>query len=126
MTEKKILVAPSIHAADFGHLADDIQRVIAAGADWLHLDIMDGQFVDNISFGPGLVQLVRGLATLPLDVHLMIKRADHYAPRFIAAGANSVTVHVERDIAAPPEAVFDASDATGHTRVFARAAAARE
>ena len=97
MTVKKILVAPSILAADFGHLADDIQRVIAAGADWLHLDIMDGQFVDNISFGPGLVQLVRDLTTLPLDVHLMIKRADHYAPRFIAAGANSVTVHVERE-----------------------------
>jgi ribulose-phosphate 3-epimerase len=97
MTSRAILIAPSILAADFGHLADDVQRVIAAGADWLHLDIMDGQFVDNISFGSAIVKLVRGLTTLPLDVHLMIKRADHYVPRFAEAGANSITVHVERE-----------------------------
>jgi ribulose-phosphate 3-epimerase len=101
MISPRILIAPSILAADFGHLADDIQRVIAAGADWLHLDIMDGQFVDNISFGPAIVKLVRGLTSLPLDVHLMIERADHYAPRFLEAGANSLTVHVE------PEAKHD-------------------
>ncbi|HEY1583529.1 MAG TPA: ribulose-phosphate 3-epimerase [Chthoniobacterales bacterium] len=95
MSARKILVAPSILASDFGHLADDLQRVVAAGADWLHLDIMDGQFVDNISFGPAVVQLVRGLTTLPLDVHLMIERADHYVPRFAAAGANSITIHIE-------------------------------
>lgn len=95
MSKRKILVAPSILAADFGHLADDLQRVIGAGADWLHLDIMDGQFVDNISFGPAIVKLVRRLTNLPLDVHLMIERADHYVPRFLAAGANSITVHVE-------------------------------
>ena len=88
----------------FGHLADDVQRVIAAGADWLHLDIMDGQFVDNISFGPAIVKLVRGLTTLPLDVHLMIERADHYVPRFAEAGANSITVHVE------PEAKHDVAE----------------
>ncbi|MEO8440489.1 MAG: ribulose-phosphate 3-epimerase [Spartobacteria bacterium] len=104
MTARKILVAPSILAADFGHLAADLERVIAAGADWLHLDIMDGQFVDNISFGPAIVQLVRGLTTLPLDVHLMIKRADHYVPRFVEAGANSITVHVE------PEAEHDVGE----------------
>ena len=75
--------------------------MIAAGADWLHLDIMDGQFVDNISFGPAIVRLVRGLTTLPLDVHLMIERADYYAPRFHEAGADSITVHVE------PEAIHD-------------------
>lgn len=92
-----ILVAPSILAADFGHLADDLERVIAAGADWLHLDIMDGQFVDNISFGPAIVKLVRGLTNLPLDVHLMIQRPDHYIPRFIEAGASSITVHVEAE-----------------------------
>jgi ribulose-phosphate 3-epimerase len=92
-----ILVAPSILAADFGHLADDLGRVIAAGADWLHLDIMDGQFVDNISFGPAIVKLVRGLTNLPLDVHLMIQRPDHYIPRFIEAGASSITVHVEAE-----------------------------
>jgi ribulose-phosphate 3-epimerase len=96
-----ILVAPSILAADFAHLADDLQRVIEAGADWLHLDIMDGQFVDNISFGPAIVKLVCGLTTLPLDIHLMIERADHYVPRFAEYGASSITVHVE------PEAKHD-------------------
>jgi ribulose-phosphate 3-epimerase len=94
---EKILVAPSILAADFGALAADVQRVIDAGADWLHLDIMDGQFVDNISFGPAIVKLIRSLTTLPLDVHLMIQRPDHYVPRFAEAGANSITVHVEAE-----------------------------
>ncbi len=101
MTARRILIAPSILAADFGHLAEDLERVVAAGADWLHLDIMDGQFVENISFGPAMVKLVRGLTSLPLDVHLMIERADHYVPHFLKAGANSITVHVE------PEANHD-------------------
>jgi ribulose-phosphate 3-epimerase len=104
MTSRHVLIAPSILAADFGHLADDLQRVIAAGADWLHLDIMDGQFVDNISFGPAVVKLARSLTTLPLDVHLMIERADHYVPRFVEAGASSITVHVE------PEAKHDIAE----------------
>ena len=95
MPARKTLVAPSILAADFAHLADDVAKVIAAGADWLHLDIMDGQFVDNISFGPAVVKTVRGLTTLPLDVHLMIERPDHYVRRFAEAGADSITVHVE-------------------------------
>jgi ribulose-phosphate 3-epimerase len=90
-----ILIAPSILAADFSQLAREVQRVEAAGADWLHLDIMDGHFVDNISFGPAMVKTVRGLTSLPLDVHLMIEHPDHYAPRFLEAGANSITVHVE-------------------------------
>ena len=98
------LVAPSILAADFGHLADDVPARRCAGADWLHLDIMDGQFVDNISFGPAMVEMVRGLTSLPLDVHLMIERADHYVPRFVEAGANSITVHVE------PEAKHDVAE----------------
>ncbi len=97
MTARPVLIAPSLLAADFGYLADDLARVIEAGADWIHLDIMDGQFVDNISFGPAIVQLVRGLTTLPLDVHLMIERADHYVPRFLEAGADSITVHVEAE-----------------------------
>jgi len=93
----KVLIAPSILAADFSRLGDEIHRVEAAGADWVHCDIMDGHFVDNISFGPAIVGFVRKQTQLPLDVHLMIERADHYVPRFIDAGANSITVHVESE-----------------------------
>jgi ribulose-phosphate 3-epimerase len=91
----RVIVAPSILAADFSRLSDEIHRVEAAGADWIHCDIMDGHFVDNISFGPEIVGIVRGLTSLPLDVHLMIEHADHYVPRFVKAGANSITVHAE-------------------------------
>jgi len=94
---ERVIVAPSILAADFSRLGDEIHRVEVAGADWIHCDIMDGHFVDNISFGPEIVRIVRGLTSLPLDVHLMIEHADHYVPRFVKAGANSITVHVERD-----------------------------
>ena len=97
MTAHRLLVAPSLLAADFGHLESEVERIVAAGADWLHLDIMDGQFVDNISFGPAIVKLVRSLTNLPLDTHLMIQRPDHYVPRFAEAGANSITVHVEAE-----------------------------
>ena len=97
----RIIIAPSILAADFSRLAEEIHRVEAAGADWIHCDIMDGHFVDNISFGPDVVRLVRKETNLPLDVHLMIEHADHYVPRFVKAGANSITVHVE------PEAKHD-------------------
>jgi ribulose-phosphate 3-epimerase len=92
---ERIVVAASILAADFTQLGEEIHRVEAAGADWIHCDIMDGHFVDNISFGPEIVGRLRGLTSLPLDVHLMIEHADHYVPRFIKAGANSITVHVE-------------------------------
>jgi ribulose-phosphate 3-epimerase len=98
---QNIIVAPSILAADFSRLGDEIERIKAAGADWIHCDIMDGHFVDNISFGPEIVRIVRGLTSLPLDVHLMIEHPDHYVPRFVKAGANSITVHVE------PEAKHD-------------------
>jgi len=98
---QKVIVAPSILAADFSRLADEVHRVEQAGADWIHCDIMDGHFVDNISFGPEIVGIVRDQTNLPLDVHLMIRTPDHYAPRFVKAGANSITVHVE------PEANHD-------------------
>jgi ribulose-phosphate 3-epimerase len=97
----KVLVAPSILAADFSRLAEEIHKAEQAGADWIHCDIMDGHFVDNISFGPAIVGFVRKQTKLPLDVHLMIEHADHYVPRFVDAGANSITVHVE------PEAKHD-------------------
>lgn len=113
----KILVAPSILAADFSRLGEETQRVEAAGADWIHLDIMDGHFVDNISFGPAVVATVRKLTKLPLDVHLMIEHPDHYAPRFAEAGANSITVHVEpeakHDVAKTLRAIRDAGCRAG-------------
>ena len=116
---RPIIIAPSILAADFAHLADEVRRVEKAGADWLHLDIMDGHFVDNISFGPAMVATARKLTELPLDVHLMIERADHYIPRFLEAGANSITVHVEpearHDVAASLRLIRDAGCRAGLT-----------
>ena len=94
---QKTLVAPSILAADFSRLADELHRVEEAGADWVHCDIMDGHFVDNISFGPAIVGFVHKTTNLPLDVHLMIDHADRYVPRFVDAGASSITVHVEAE-----------------------------
>jgi ribulose-phosphate 3-epimerase len=93
----EVLIAPSILAADFSRLGEEIRKVEQAGADWIHCDIMDGHFVDNISFGPAIVGFVRKQTELPLDVHLMIEHADHYVPRFVDAGANSITVHVESE-----------------------------
>jgi len=87
--------APSILTADFARLGEQIREAEAAGVDWIHLDVMDGNFVPNISFGPVLVQAVRQVTKLPLDVHLMIAQPDHFLADFAQAGANRLTVHVE-------------------------------
>ena len=92
---RKILIAPSILAADFGQFAAEAHRTEHAGADWLHCDVMDGNFVPNITFGPDVVAALRKATKLPLDVHLMIVRPDLFAERFLDAGADHLIVHVE-------------------------------
>jgi ribulose-phosphate 3-epimerase len=92
---KKIKVAPSILSADFSRLGEEIRAVEAAGADIIHVDVMDGHFVPNITIGPVIVQAARKSTKLPLDVHLMITNPELYIADFAKAGANSLTVHVE-------------------------------
>lgn len=91
----KIKVAPSLLSADFSKLAEDIKRVERAGADMLHVDIMDGHFVPNITIGPVVVKYMRKVTKLPLDVHLMIKNPKKYLNSFIEAGSDMITVHIE-------------------------------
>jgi ribulose-phosphate 3-epimerase len=90
---KSLKIAPSILSADFSRLKDEIQAVEAAGADWLHVDVMDGHFVPNITIGPVVVEWVRKVTKIPIDVHLMITDPDRYAPEFIKAGADWISVH---------------------------------
>jgi ribulose-phosphate 3-epimerase len=91
----KPLIAPSILSADFGHLNQEIQAVEKAGADWIHIDVMDGRFVPNITIGPIVVEAARRATTLPLDVHLMIVEPERYIEEFAKAGADYIVVHEE-------------------------------
>lgn len=88
-------IAPSILASDFSRLGEEVRAAEAAGADWIHVDVMDGHFVPNITIGPGIVEAVRRCTDLPLDVHLMIEAPDRYVADFVAAGATTVGVHAE-------------------------------
>ncbi len=88
-------IAPSILAADFTRLAEELDSIERGGADWVHVDVMDGHFVPNITIGPFIVEAVKRATSLPLDVHLMIEEPERYVPDFVKAGANTVGVHVE-------------------------------
>jgi ribulose-phosphate 3-epimerase len=90
-----IRVAPSILSADFGRLADEVRAVEAAGADWIHVDVMDGRFVPNITIGPLVVEAVRKVTRLPIDAHLMIVEPERYVEAFAKAGADLISVHAE-------------------------------
>lgn len=89
------LISPSILSADFARLAEAVQMVEAGGADWIHVDVMDGHFVPNLTVGPPMVEALRKVTSLPLDVHLMMTNPDAFIPEFVDAGADLLTVHVE-------------------------------
>lgn len=95
MQTSKILIAPSILSADFADLKNEIKKVESAGADWIHIDVMDGRFVPNITIGSPVVRCIKGITKLPLDVHLMIVEPDKHIKDFAKAGANIITVHAE-------------------------------
>jgi ribulose-phosphate 3-epimerase len=95
VSSREIRIAPSILAADFSALRDELASIEAAGADWVHIDVMDGRFVPNITIGPLVVDAVRRCTALPLDVHLMIVEPERYVADFVRAGASTLGIHVE-------------------------------
>jgi ribulose-phosphate 3-epimerase len=95
VSERPLYLAPSVLSADFTRLGDQVREVIDGGADYIHVDVMDGRFVPNISIGFPILEAIRSVSTVPIDVHLMIVEPDRYVERFVAAGADIVTVHVE-------------------------------
>jgi ribulose-phosphate 3-epimerase len=97
LNKNQVIIAPSLLSADFGRLKEEIQAVEAAGADWLHVDVMDGHFVSNITIGPDVVKAMKKYSTKPLDVHLMIENPAKYATRFVEAGADILSFHIEAD-----------------------------
>ena len=95
MSEQKIMIAPSMLASDFSRIGEEVCRVVEAGADLIHLDVMDGHFVPNLTMGPQLVKSIRSYTDLPFDVHLMITEPQAYVDAFVDAGADLITVHIE-------------------------------
>src|SRR5215204_3825226 len=104
-----VRIAPSVLSADLGHLTDQIERAVVGGADWLHIDVMDGHFVPNLTFGAPILRALRRITDVPLDVHLMVERPEHYLAEFAEAGATvftfhpESTIHVQRHLAAARE-----------------------